>query len=383
MEHQKLDTMFAPAERAPKEDVERQHRIFSAIPMMPEFLDSMPVIVLVLNKERQVVFSNRALAQFLRVDDTDSVRGRRPGELMRCIHASETEGGCGTTEFCRTCGVANAIMASQEGRSDIQECRITRGQNEGSLDFRVWTFPSGVSGEIFTLFAVVDITHEKRRRALERIFFHDILNMAVGMRGLTEIFKDIDPEDAEEVAGTIHSLSSNLIDEINAQRELAAAENGDLLVRSTTGSSRGLMGDVVAALENHEVAKDRLLRIDGNSENVEFTGDRALIRRVILNMTKNAAEACKPGETVTLGCRSAKGKIKFWVHNPNPMTREVQLQVFQRSFSTKGEGRGLGTYSMKFLSERYLNGTVEFETSPEGGTTFFATYPLHPGENGR
>jgi signal transduction histidine kinase len=64
------------------------------------------------------------------------------------------------------------------------------------------------------------------------------------------------------------------------------------------------------------------------------------------------------------------------VHNPGFMTRDVQLQVFQRSFSTKGAGRGLGTYSIKLLTERYLKGTVSFTTDPEAGTTFRVRYPL-------
>jgi sensor histidine kinase regulating citrate/malate metabolism len=52
------------------------------------------------------------------------------------------------------------------------------------------------------------------------------------------------------------------------------------------------------------------------------------------------------------------------------MKREVQLQLFQRSFSTKGNNRGLGTYSMKLLGEQYLNGRVDFESSTQTGTTF-------------
>lgn len=40
------------------------------------------------------------------------------------------------------------------------------------------------------------------------------------------------------------------------------------------------------------------------------------------------------------------------------MPRTSQLQIFQRSFSTKGKGRGLGTYSIKLLTERYLKGTA-------------------------
>jgi sensor histidine kinase regulating citrate/malate metabolism len=52
------------------------------------------------------------------------------------------------------------------------------------------------------------------------------------------------------------------------------------------------------------------------------------------------------------------------------------LQIFQRSFSTKGAGRGLGTYSIKLLGERYLHGTVSFASSAEQGTIFQISLPL-------
>ena len=53
----------------------------------------------------------------------------------------------------------------------------------------------------------------------------------------------------------------------------------------------------------------------------------------------------------------------------------IRLQIFQRSFSTKGAGRGLGTYSVKLLSERYLKGAVGFRSTHAEGTRFFARYP--------
>lgn len=76
------------------------------------------------------------------------------------------------------------------------------------------------------------------------------------------------------------------------------------------------------------------------------------------------------------------GRWALWVRNPTVMAHTVQLQVFQRSFSTKGEGRGLGTYSIKLLTERFLKGKASF-TSKEGtGTEFRITIPssiLTPG----
>jgi sensor histidine kinase regulating citrate/malate metabolism len=93
-------------------------------------------------------------------------------------------------------------------------------------------------------------------------------------------------------------------------------------------------------------------------------------------MVKNGLEASAEDETVRLSCLSSKTGIEFLVHNPHFMPRHVQLQVFQRSFSTKGKNRGLGTYSMKLLGEQYLRGKVSFTSYPEGGTTFKVWLPL-------
>jgi signal transduction histidine kinase len=50
--------------------------------------------------------------------------------------------------------------------------------------------------------------------------------------------------------------------------------------------------------------------------------------------------------------------------------------MFQRSFTTKeGGGRGIGAYSVKLLTERYLGGWVTFSSSREVGTTFTVTLP--------
>jgi len=52
------------------------------------------------------------------------------------------------------------------------------------------------------------------------------------------------------------------------------------------------------------------------------------------------------------------------------MPKEIQIQVFQRSFSTKVR-QGVGTYSIKLLSENYLNAKVGFSSSESEGTVFF------------
>jgi sensor histidine kinase regulating citrate/malate metabolism len=94
-------------------------------------------------------------------------------------------------------------------------------------------------------------------------------------------------------------------------------------------------------------------------------------------MLKNALEATVKGQAVTMGCELVEDKVQFWVLNPGHIPPDVQSQVFKWSFSTKGKNRGLGTYSMRMLSERYLDGRVYFSSTPAEGTKFVAVYPIN------
>ncbi|MFC1526320.1 PAS domain-containing sensor histidine kinase [Candidatus Latescibacterota bacterium] len=371
-----LPTEFAAAERDDADEVERQSRLFSEESLLQFFPDTVPDIILALNRQRQIVFANRRLYEFLGKDGGEQVIGRRVGEVLSCVHAFESEGGCGTTEFCKVCGAVEAMLKSQQGLVDSQECSIERRGDRDALDLKVWATPVELGGEPFTIYAVTDISHEKRRRALERIFFHDVLNTAGGLEGLAEMAGEADGLERDELLGILRGASHMLVEEIQSQRTLAAAESGELQADVEAVESAALLREVVEVCTGLPDAEGRELVIDPEAENVVMASDPVLLRRVVGNMTKNALEASRPGDRVTVGCRREDDQIAFSIHNPIFMPRKVQLQVFKRSFSTKGPGRGLGTYGAKLLTERYLGGRVSF-TSVEGeGTTFYARYPL-------
>ncbi len=369
-------SQFAPAERASKISLKEQADLFAGEELLSSLFNGVPDIFLILNAQRQIVFANRAILNFLGVEERHTLYGLRPGEAFDCVHASETMGGCGTTEFCRMCGAVNAILSSLRGKETINECRITR-RDGTPLDLRVWTTPLNIDNHRFTMFAVTDISHEKRRQTMERLFFHDILNTAGGLRGISELLKDASVEEMEELKDMIYTLAERLVDEIQTQRILTAAETDELATNPTVLHSVALLRQVIDTFRNHEVTGNRVIRLDPDSHDLTFTSDRVLVGRVLGNLLKNALEATPPGDVVTLGCTSTEDTISFWVHNPSFMSKGVQLQVFQRSFSTKGSGRGLGTYSIKLLTEKYLHGTVTFTSSPKDGTKFTLCYPLH------
>jgi signal transduction histidine kinase len=373
---QQLTTEFAPAERAPMTMVNEQAADFANNVMLTEMFSAVPDVFLVLNDKRQVVFANKAILKLLGYEDVQAILGMRPGELLDCVHANKNPGGCGTTEFCKTCGAVNAILSSLRGKETVNECRITQ-KNGNALDLRVWAKPFLVENKQYSLFAVQDISHEKRRRTLERIFFHDILNTAGGLQGISELLQDASVEELDELKTMVYALAERLVDEIQTQRILAAAETNDLAVSPSQLHSVDFMRGIVDLYKNHEVGEARQIRLDPNAHDVTFTSDRTLLGRVIGNLLKNALEASPPRQTVTMGCQTEGEAIEFWVHNTSFMPRPVQLQMFQRSFSTKGAGRGLGTYSIKLLSERYLQGSVRYTTNLDDGTTFFVRYPIN------
>ncbi len=374
---------FDLAERAQPQTLQQQAKIFAKLEFLYQALDAVPNGVTILNRQRQILYANPAFCNLVEINDPTELAGVRLGETLNCIHAFEEDGGCGTSEACTTCGALHAMLEAQRGKKSVKECRITRHLKGEltSMDMRVWATPFVIENETFTIFAAVDIADEKRRNVLERIFFHDIRNTAGVIFGVAEIMRTgmVNDVKDKEFADLLLRATQKLLDEISGQQQLLAAERGELEVDPQPLVSLDILHNVLALYEKHLVAEGRHVQIDVESDLLTLESDSVLLERVIGNMVKNALEACEPGEVVTLGCKQQGQFAQFWVHNPAYMPRHVQLQVFNRSFSTKGKDRGLGTYSIKLISERYLQGKVSFSSSKSQGTVFTAVFPLWPG----
>jgi len=370
-----LPTKFLPVERATAEDVRRQREAIASLPLVVGLLDAVPSIVLMLNEQRQIVYANRVALDKLGARP-DGLLGKRLGEAVDCIHYREGEG-CGTTESCTTCGAANATACALRGKADARECRIQVDMPKQDLDLMVWATPLRLEGFSFTTFAALDISHEKRRRALERIFFHDVLNTAGGVKGLAGLLAEAGAAEVPELSRLLVSSSDRLFDEIVSQRDLISIERGEYETRPAACSLRGFLETVARTCAAHESAQGRSIVVDPNVPAGSVVTDTTLLTRVVGNMIKNAVEAERPGAVITVGYEKAEaGGYALWVRNPSVMPRHVQLQVFQRSFSTKGEGRGLGTWSIKLLSEGFLKGKASFSSEEGRGTEFRVTIPL-------
>ncbi|MFC2081457.1 sensor histidine kinase, partial [Bacteroidota bacterium] len=218
---------------------------------------------------------------------------------------------------------------------------------------------------------------EKRKEALERIFFHDVINTAGALQGVVDLMRHLDdPLKITQFIDLLAAVSQDLTEEILNQKSLLDAENGNLAFKKQEFYLRETLEHIIKEYQRHELALNKEIHFEEKSSEILINTDPVLLRRVISNMIKNALEAISPEERITIDCVSKPDAVIIRIHNPGGIPGNVQKQIFQRSFSTKGKGRGLGTYSMKLLGERYLNAEISFTSSAEKGTVFSLRLPV-------
>ena len=373
-------THFASPERTVRAKILEDYAELKSVAYIEELINALPYIAAILNQNREIVFSNKALLELIGIENMAELLGQRPGEALNCIHSETMDAGCGTSESCQVCGAINAVLECQETAEKVtNECRI-RTMNDGDedcLDLEVTAAPL-IWGEIrFTIFTARDISSKKRKEALERIFFHDVMNTAGTLQGVVDLLKKVDdPQKINQFVNLLGEVSRDLTEEILTQKSLLAAENEELVVKNFEFYLNETLGHIIEEYQRHELGRERKIIFEENTCDCTINTDPVLLRRIVGNMIKNALEATPDGGKVTVDCHIAAEAVTIRVHNQGQMPKDVQQQVFQRSFSTKGSGRGLGTYSMKLLGEKFLNGKVSFESTAGSGTVFSLELPF-------
>ena len=249
-----------------------------------------------------------------------------------------------------------------------------------SLEFRARACPLHLDGGDFTLIFLQDISDEKRREALEKIFFHDIMNTLTGLIGYTDLLEGAMANAAQrDLSGCVHALALRLADEIQTQHDLVRLEQGHYTPNRVLARPSDILKELQELFTQYPIAAGKRMRIDGLDIDDQFLTERPQLHRVLVNMVKNAFEASAIGDEIHIRCLSILDTVYFHVWNRQGMDKDVALHIFQRYFSTSGQpGRGLGTYSMKLITEQCLQGEISFSSSAEKGTTFTLKLPRYP-----
>ncbi len=378
-EENKLTTCFASPERDDTARIKTQRAAFRHDENLVATLTTVPQAIIVLNSNRQILFANKMLLDAFGFESEDAVLGLRPGEAFKCMHAETAPSGCGTASSCRYCGAVEAVLEAFEGKITTRTASIVMhsGGKHQSLNFEINVVPLLHEGQRIVIGFIRDISDKLRRESFERVFYHDILNLAGLVSSYTSLIIDGDYS-AQEKANLVHriaTISEALVEEINHQRIMTAADAHQLRPEPAMTDVCALLTQTVSFFELQSQYNGKKIVLSCKPIEDNIITDGLILRRVISNMIKNALEASKPGDTVTVSCARQDGGLTISVNNPGVMPDEIQSRIFTRAFSTKGRGRGLGTYGMKLLTEDYLGGYVSFTSDDIGGTTFRAALP--------
>lgn len=376
-----METYFASPERSDQWELQQQISYASKNPVINGVMKMVGGLIAVLNQNRQILMVNHGLLKTLGIDNPEKTLGLRPGEALGCRYASEMDAGCGTSEYCMTCGAAIAIVASLGGDDTVERtCAIVADMDGAPSDlyFRVQASPIPMDDNKFILLLLSDITHQQQMAALQRTFFHDINNLIMGLVQASELLRLSRPDKIDDLSQHITGLCGRLASEVELQRNLSLKESPNFQLKAETLSVAAVTSELHHSLSYHPSKFSKSLDIQNGTPGISIHTHHGLLLRVLSNMLINAFEAVDPHDRIRFNTEVKDGQVVFSVWNRSAMASAVSCRVFQRNFSTKSElGRGLGTYSMKLIGEQLLGGHVYFETSPDEGTRFFFELPIH------
>lgn len=133
----------------------------------------------------------------------------------------------------------------------------------------------------------------------------------------------------------------------------------------------------VAALASPEAARAGV-RVERAllAEPLPVKVDADLLKQALLNVVLNGVQAMPNGGELTIRTHRENGYAHLEIHDEGAgIPPEVGAKIFNLYFTTKKKGSGIGL-SMTYRVMQLHNGSVDFESLPEQGTTFRLLLPL-------
>ncbi len=348
-----------------------QHPIVNAV------MNATGGLFAVLNENRQVLAVNKALLQYLGIDEPNQVIGVHPGEMLGCLNVLCEPEGCGASLACATCGNKNSVMECLEKGLPVEKKQVVSVSRHGvrqDLVLNVRTVPLSLDGRKVILMFMQDITQRQNWAALESTFFHDIGNMLSNLLFASELLHQSMPPEQKDASRRMLDITNRVVREFSIQRSLVRTGAPNYQPMRSEFSIKEFFSEIESLYTSSPQAVGKDVVYPDIQQNFTVVTDPSLLSRVIQNMVTNALEASIAGDCVRIGCELIDDDdhgVLFTVWNPRAIPLEIIPRIFQRNFTTKSEeGHGLGTFSMKLFGESYLGGKVSFTTSSELGTHF-------------
>ena len=163
-------------------------------------LDAMPSTVLVVEEDVRIVDFNVAAQKFLG-ENREVVLQRRAGEMLYCLHSTETPEGCGHSKECSQCPIRNSVRSALGGqtppRQTVKLELIAPGQEPVEAVFMLTVAPFAFDQRRLALVILEDIRELTMLRQMIPICAHckqvrDDANYWQGVESYLELNLDVD-----------------------------------------------------------------------------------------------------------------------------------------------------------------------------------------------
>lgn len=331
------------------------------------------------NETLQIIYFNKAFIKGLGVNAPKEVVGMQPGDVLNCLNAYTSSNGCGSTAKCQLCNFRKCINEALEKECTIEkEILLTHSNNKVGA-YYIKATPFSLENSRFVSISSIEALPCSQKKLMESVFFHDLINLSGSLSGYLDVVRNFEPDEVMTHLPQIKGIADQMLDEIVSQRQIIRAEENRLDADINELTINTVIQDIKSQISFHPCFREKELVIEFNEPDSYLFTDNRLLGRVLINMLKNAAEATSKGEKITLSVKKENDEVIFAVHNKEYIQPEVQENIFNYGFSTKGDGRGIGTYGMRLLGENLLCGKVSFISYPVVGTTFYLIIPaMHP-----
>ena len=196
--------------------------------------------------------------------------------------------------------------------------------------------------------------------------------LAMGIAG------DLAPRQKEYLQD-IQNSSSQLLSIIDSILDLASIDAGAMELNLAEIDVTELLTDAATLVKDRVKKHGLTLEVVIPDAAELMTGDEQRLKQVLFNLLSNAIGFSSKGETVRLGCRRERDRVRIWVSDTGRgMDEETQKSAFDR-FAAKParsghRGAGLGLSIVKSFVELH-DGTVGLESQIGEGTTITLTLP--------
>ncbi|MCH1547161.1 MAG: ATP-binding protein [Flavobacteriaceae bacterium] len=215
---------------------------------------------------------------------------------------------------------------------------------------------------------------ENAWREMAKQVAHEIKNPLTPMRLSIQSFQRNFELNSDDVEKKIDEFSNTLIQQIDVMSSIANAFSDFAKMPEQNKEFLNLNEVIYSALD---IFDSNFISFTSESDTISANLDKDQLIRVITNLVKNAIQSIPDDRTPVIDIYLSENSNNVIIKisdNGSGISEDIKHKVFEPKFTTKSSGMGLGLSIISNIVKSF-NGTIEFESKKDIGTTFSLTFP--------